>query len=171
MGPDSDGRVESAMGQAKALQQLLVRTAYALHLCAENAATAHEQRAEQASESQRPSRVDHRLQAKRWQAVAAQAIDVVKRWDGRHEGGPPGAEAVDVDPAIDVAAANDRTVRLARIVDRLVNAGYELQIVAALAEPSLQQRTKTALDDIDVAVRDISAFAQQPGEPDEPADR
>jgi len=42
MGPDSDGRVESAMGQAKALQQLLVRTAYALHLCAENAATAHE---------------------------------------------------------------------------------------------------------------------------------
>ena len=97
--------------------------------------------------------------------MAAQAIDVVKRWDGRHEGGPPGAEAVDVDPAIDVVAANDRTVRLARIVDRLVNAGYELQIVAALAEPSLQQRTKTALDDIDVAVRDISAFAQQPDEP------
>src|SRR5438045_1719740 len=81
-------------------------------------APAHEQRAERASESQRPSRVDHRLQAKRWEAVAAQAIEVVKRWDGRHEGDNPGSEALDVDVAIDVAAASDRTARLARIVDR-----------------------------------------------------
>jgi len=74
----SDTTRGAAVERARALQEHLVRTAYALHFTAADLAAQHERRA---GLRLVPVGIDNRLQAKRWSTLSDFALDIVRRGD------------------------------------------------------------------------------------------
>jgi len=97
--------------RADELRRALVRNARALETVCEDAARLHEHLA-----TRRPARVDHRLTAKRWRAVAEDAEETARTWEPEPDEPPVAADPDALDQIVrDLHAAG---LRLHRVLDR-----------------------------------------------------
>ena len=144
-------RAQAAVERARVLREHLVRTAYALHFAAADAAAQHEWRIDLVRAT---GAADDAAQATRWREISERAYDVVAEWDVAASSDRPAAPRprAEGSPATSVEELADV------VVEHLFSAGLHLQSVLALTSGPLTERARDAVDEIDVAIREIEQF-------------
>jgi hypothetical protein len=128
--------------RARALQDHLVRTAYALHFTAADLAAQHERRVEPAA----PTSDDHRAKAAVWLALSGHALEIVHRWDPRVA-------------ASDVQRASSALDMANGVIERVFRSTLKLHAVMPLVGEVAREHLQEAVQELDLAVGDIRRFA------------
>jgi hypothetical protein len=149
----TEPHLPTAIEQAEALQDRLVRVAYGLHFSCENIASLMEQR----GDLHRVSRTDYACEAKRWREAGTQALDLVRTWGHAHvpELAPSHQGEVDLTPRRAAAELADdvmHTLYTATLrVDSFMSDSDDhvrirLREVAELLETSIRQVRRVIID-------------------------
>lgn len=143
-----DDNTPNASRQAQILRERLIRTAYALHFAAADAALVPDGARDLVSLS---SPVDHSLGSGSWRVVSDRAWDIVQAWEAG--GDQKGATGRPINGRLDGDGLTTDEFA-AEALDHLLNAGMQISALR-MWSPGDEADLQSAESHIDAALRDI----------------